>query len=323
MILIETNNKPDHNWNDRLLGSKTGTIYQTKEIAMYHQHSLGWEPLFMKFTNSSGRIVGQLLIEIKPRFNKANTKQSILKLIPKIEQKIISWTYGPVIFENQYEKEIRNSLTRFLLNQRSKISGIDHPFSVGFLSKFEKPFTTQLWGTFLIDLSLDKQTLWNNLEKHSPRKNIERSEKRGVYIQKINETNLKFYYKLLKETKRKAGVDLSYSDTKIQWENLSKIGFGGFLAYKDQYPIGGILISFFNKYVNEWGVARSEKDYLEKLYCHDLIKWKLIEWGKDKGMSWYDLTGFNPKPKSKKEEGILRYKKKWGGQQYTCWFLKK
>ena len=33
-------------------------------------------------------------------------------------------------------------------------------------------------------------------------------------------------------------------------------------------------------------------------------------------MKYYDLTGFNPNPISQKEEGIVRYKKKWGGTPY-------
>jgi len=40
-------------------------------------------------------------------------------------------------------------------------------------------------------------------------------------------------------------------------------------------------------------------------------------------MNWYDLTGFNPNPISKKEEGLLQYKKKWGGKQYDLWIIRK
>jgi len=76
------------------------------------------------------------------------------------------------------------------------------------------------------------------------------------------------------------------------------------------------MFSHFNKYIIEGGVTRSEKDTKMKLYSQDLIKWKIIEWGINNKMRYYDLAGFNPNPESKKEYGIFRYKKKWGGKRY-------
>ena len=103
---------------------------------------------------------------------------------------------------------------------------------------------------------------------------------------------------------------------------LSPIGYSGFLARKDRICLGGMFFSFFNKYMNEWGVARSKLDYEEKLYSQDLIKWKIIEWGIKNKMNWYDFSGFNPSPTSSKEKGIFQYKKKWGGEQFEQWIFK-
>ena len=63
-------------------------------------------------------------------------------------------------------------------------------------------------------------------------------------------------------------------------------------------------------------MARSSEDYVKKLYSQDLIKWKIIEWGVQRKMNYYDLAGANPNPTSEKEKGILRYKRKWGGKRY-------
>ena len=41
-----------------------------------------------------------------------------------------------------------------------------------------------------------------------------------------------------------------------------------------------------------------------------------MEWGIKNKMKYYDLSGFNPEPISSKEEGIIKYKKKWGGKPY-------
>ena len=40
---------------------------------------------------------------------------------------------------------------------------------------------------------------------------------------------------------------------------------------------------------------------------------QIIEWGIENNQRFYDLTGINPNPKTDKELGIFRYKKKWGG----------
>ena len=88
-----------------------------------------------------------------------------------------------------------------------------------------------------------------------------------------------------------------------------------FLAYYEGKPVGGLGVSSFNNFINEWGVGRSEIDFSKKLYAQDLIKWKIIEWGKENKLNYFDLSGVNPIPSNSKEEGIFRYKKKWGGKQ--------
>jgi hypothetical protein len=40
-------------------------------------------------------------------------------------------------------------------------------------------------------------------------------------------------------------------------------------------------------------------------------------------MDFYDLSGYNPHPKSEKEIGIKNYKAKWGGKSHRYWIIKK
>ena len=79
---------------------------------------------------------------------------------------------------------------------------------------------------------------------------------------------------------------------------------------------------FFEKTKNcliEGGIVRSEVDAEKKLYSQDLIKWKIIEWGIENKMMYYDLAGYNPNPQDQKEAGIKRYKQKWGGVEHNYW----
>ncbi len=194
------------------------------------------------------------------------------------------------------------------------VSGQEHPLSKGIFSSIGKPFQVKNWGTFLIDLTLDKETLWNNLDKNSARKNIERSKRRGIYIKEMKSSDLPIYHKMLQATKRKAKSDVELYAVESLWKNLHPIGLTGFLSYENETPIGGILISSFNNYINEWGIARTERDTTAKLYSQDLLKWNIIEWGMKNNHFFYDLSGVNPNSTSAKDSGIFRYKEKWGGK---------
>ena len=178
-------------------------------------------------------------------------------------------------------------------------------------------FNTKKWGTFMIDLSNSKEQLYQNIQKHSGRKNIERSRKRGVKIEEITETNLEDYFILRSDFREELGIGkANFEGFFKKWKKYRSLGYSGFLAKKDEIPIGGLIFSFVDGHIIESGVARSKLDTKENLYSQDLIKWSIIEWGVENNMKWYNLTGFNPNPDSKKEEGILRYKKKWGGNLY-------
>lgn len=310
MLFLEVNNISDKDWNKRLQSYPFGTIYQTKEIAEKGQFQ-GEESLFLKFLDPNDVVVGQLMISIVSRFRKKNIRHWILNKLPFERKKYYYWEYGPVIFDPNYTNEIKKELFGFLKSQNCKVSGYEHPLSNRFFSDAEKPFHTRTWGTFLIDLTLSKDQIWRNMDKNSVRKNIQRATKKGIYVKQMTKTDLFEYTKLLQKTHKEIRFDLEI--IKKQWDFLHPIGLTGFLAYENDIPVGGILVPYFNKYMNEWGVARSEFNIEKRLYAQELLKWKIIEFGIENGCKYYDLSGVNPNPDNKKEEGIFRFKRKFGG----------
>lgn len=311
---------PDSEWNRRLENAGLGTIYQSMEWGKIIS-SLGWKPIFLKFVDSSGKIVGQLLISEITRDVRKGTVGKLIHKMPILKKTICKWTYGPVIFDSSFSSEIYSVLGNFLRSKNCKVSGWQHPLCIDGIKTLEKSFELEPWGTFLIDLHHNKEELFNNIEKRSGRKNIERSVERGVTIEEITEKNLE-EYGILQSDKSEGEEKVDLEHLSNWWRTFKPLGYSGFLARKDGVPMGGLLFSYFNKYIIEGGVARSEVDTKNMLYSQDLIKWKIIEWGVDNKMNYYDLAGFNPKPTSKKEEGIYRYKRKWGGKQYDYWILK-
>jgi len=299
-------------WNEFILKNEIGTIHNTIEYAKYSINE-GFKPRFVRIIDFTGNIILQNIL-----YEYEHQSPKLPKIIGKLSRKFdirYKWHYGPISNSTDALKYFFN----YLKKEDTKFYGISHP-----LAKFENLNVNKLqWATFLIDLKKPKEEIFQNMDKKSVRKNIERSIEREVKIEKINTNNLHEYLEIFNQNKVDSDREKSTENQiKEFWRILSPVGLSGFLARKDGICLGGMFFSFFNKYMNEWGVARSNLDYQEKLYSQDLIKWKIIEWGIENKMNWYDLSGFNPSPKNSKEEGILQYKKKWGGEEFEQWIFK-
>ncbi len=317
-VTIDTQDNADENWNERLSLSDLGTIYQTKEYAEYARRRLNWEPLFIRFLSGNGEVGGQLLLLKFSRLAKRIKQSGMRKMLLKAARDVLPeyrWVYGPVILNENYRDDIYQKFGKTLLQMRGRINGSIHPLDSTPNALDNMGFHRENWGTFLIDLKFSKEKLWSLLDKKSARKNVERSKERGVTVREITDNDLGVYFKLQSEIRSMLNLqEYQYEDITEAWKLLKHVGFTGFLAYQDDRPLSGLLVSTFNGYLNEWGVGRSKYDADNNLYSQDLIKWKIIEWGHDNGYRYYDLTGVNPKPTNEKERGIFRYKQKWGGK---------
>lgn len=307
MVTIEISEEAPNDWNEMLLNSPYGTEFQTKEYALYLKEALKWKPIFLKFINESGKVVGQLMISIT-----SASQEHIIKKIFKNRRCSYRWVNGPVVFESNYNNQISECLKNFLINLESKVQGSEHPLLNGILEPLKDSFKLIKWGTFLVDLSKDREIIWNSLDKHSVRKNIKRAEEKEIWVKEMTEHDLKSYIKIRQDKINEKKPPKS-SILKLHWEILNPVGLRGFLAYKNDEPVGAITFSSFNRYIVESGIARSSLDLENRYYAQDLLKWKIIEWGINNKCKFFDLAGVNPNPQNKKEEGILRYKKKWGG----------
>lgn len=305
-------NEPPQDWNVQILKNPLGNIFNSKEYAEFARLQFGWKPIFCRIFDSTGNaILHVVLFEYTPGIEKIPT---FLHGITKKVKNSLRWYYGPI----SSSQEAISFFFSHLKEMQKTVYGTTHPFSSLYYSYFKKT----LWSTFLIDLAKSKNELYSNLSKHNARKNIERSIERGVIVEKIENDSIEKYEKLLDEYRESMNLtELNSREIPDMWRILRPAGFSGFIAKKDGMPIGGLLFSSFNNYINEWGVARSMVDKNEKLYAQDLIKWKIIEWGVENNMNWYDLSGANPNPTTEKEKGILEYKKKWGGIQKNYWII--
>lgn len=325
MISIEVTEEPDSNWNKRLLNSDLGTIYQTKEYGDYIKSRLKSEPIYLKFLSNNGDIVGQLLI-----FQSFKGRGKIAKIFgrgflysitasSRLLPKFSYWSYGPVIFDDKLQSEISECLGNLLLSWKNKFRGSTHPLNADFNFVERFHFQKEDNGTFIIDLKQNLQDLLDNADKKSVKKNIKRSQERVVIVTEIQcKKDLLTYHELLNQHRMENKlIPYSAGDIIDEYRLLEPLGQKGFLAWYNEIPIGGIFLSSFNKYINEWGIARSRVDTEKKLYSLDLLRWKIIEYGKKIDAHYYDLSGIKLNDRSGKEQGLFQNKKKWGGKIVT------
>lgn len=324
MITLEIEEQADSNWNKRLQESKLGSLRQSKEMGQFALQQ-GKRPLFLKFIDSSGEIIGQLLIKVQPRFQNKSTKGKFLSKLYGIKQDIYQWNYGPILFDTNKSNEIFSQLDNFLYQKKCKVQGSTNPLQPFDIMTYMPNSNLEKWCTIILDLKKSKEELFDGIEKHSGRKNIERSSKRGVKIEEIkNEDSLIEYCNAWNRTKRDQGFEEKNIENIIDsWKVYKPLGISGFLAKRNGKTVGGISFSYFCGHIIETGIARTEEDRIEKLYSQDLLKWKIIEWGVENQMNYFNLAGFNPNPKDSKEEGIKKYKEKWGGKKQFYWNIRK
>ena len=278
----------DSLWDKRLTSSEFGTIYQTKEYAAYVESRLKSKSKFLKFFDNSGDLIGQLVLfesfKGHKRLAKIINRGKLFSYIAKLQTvlpKSNSWICGPVIFNPQHTDEILEILQNYLIKKNSRFSGSPHPLNGNLSFPHKSNFNTKKNGTFIINLQKSLEEIFKQTDKNSVQKNIKRSQERGVTITQINsDDDLLVYYNILKKFRKENNLTpYSYEDVVDGFAFVKKIGQTGFLAWQKDLPVGGIFISTFNGYINEWGVARTQKDYTEKLYSLDYLRWKIIEWG--------------------------------------------
>ena len=189
MITIDILDQPDSHWNSRLIDLGVGTINQTKERGINFERN-GQIPQFLHFLDNKGNIVGQLLYSTASRLEKKGIKNKFLKKIPGLEKTVYFWIYGPIIFRSDLYSEIHSAFGKFLKSKNGRIFGTTNPLLPNDELILKKNYSIKEWSTYLIDLRKSKTELYENIHKHSGRKNIERAIRRGVEVEEINENSL-------------------------------------------------------------------------------------------------------------------------------------
>ncbi len=178
----------------------------------------------------------------------------------------------------------------------------------GLNEKFNKAYKNhQPAETLMIDLRKDLKDILAEM-KQKTRYNIRLAEKKGVKIKvSKNPKDLDIFWKLVQETAQRDGVSFHNKQyyqkmfKAISTDNLELL-----IAFKEDQPVGAIIVSFFG------GVATylhgASSDQHRNLMANYFLQWEVIKRAKEKGCLKYDFFGIAVKSNQKKWTGITRFK---------------
>jgi len=320
-----THSAPSY-WDDLLFKAEKETnICQSIYWANVLQRLEGAKPYFITVSDHSGTILSLCLI-IKRPLKIHRSPKSYLWNLECID--------GPVILEEGYAREVTDILLKEVLQLKRFFSTLNITIIPSRTSKyaFDKEialiyknlgFSVETWASYLLDLNKTEDELFSNT-KHSARKCIKKCHRMGIKVEKIKNIEelknifWKYRSKFEKEFKRPVRVF-----SPVAWEEDKNKRYHYFITKSSDNRILAVLgMYIFNGIATEIASSISLYAYQKKIPAQDLLHWEMILAAKRLGCRIFDLAGINPNPKDSKEEGIRRFKEKWGGR-YTEYYVYK
>jgi len=321
-IKIEVLEKPDKNWNKRVL-ENGGDIYQTTVYAEFQEKCLGMKTLYLVAKGGS-KIVGQLMITYGPRFAKylRNRSKQLYNFFFK-QFKIYTFIRGPIIINKKLKKQIYLSIVDYLDKLANKSSFMIQDACLPreedkkmYDIFYKKGFYSDSWGTVVIDTTKPEETLWKDVSR-SHRRSIRKGRRQGLVVKEAKtKRDYKIAISIIKDMAKRNKI-FAHSDRyyhtffKILTEN--KMGKVIFIE-KEGKGIATITLYLSGKKAIQTLISHTDHSIKKGYYGVDFLEWYIIRWCHDNGYKTYDLAGIRPDSKDKKEAGLRYYKTKWGGE---------
>lgn len=304
-------------WNDFVAASPTGDLLQSFEWGELKRKS-GWRPIRLAVTDDD-RIVGAV---------------SILKRgLPHIPKCIFYAPRGPVCdFGNaRVLSSLLESVRERAASEGAILLKVDPPVTSDRQSVADSLLThrfiqaTDAEGFGGIQprcvMQLDlKPSIEEILEGCKPkwRYNIRLAEKKGVQVRDdCTKDDLAVFYNVLTETcVRDKFLVRGFTYYEQMWDALVVPGYAKlFLAeYEGEVIAGALSFIFGGKCWYTYGASSNRH---RNVMPNHLMQWRMIEWAKASGCSWYDFRGVSQKKDGEEEDhlsGLNRFKEGFGAQ---------
>jgi hypothetical protein len=337
MIRVNIVRELEPAWWDALVRSVNGEFRQTSHFVRIHTESFPLLQPFYAIAEEHNTPLGIALFSVDgygqslfiSRYPPAMSRIPV-RILQRVWKRA-TLMYGPLILDATREAEILDALVgeldRFARQHRllawKKIVPPIHGQTVDleiWNPCFAKHgFQQDAWATFLVDLSVDEDTLWRRL-KNSARKAIKKAQRQDIVVRPVtNAESFKKYYNLLRETGARVNrpMGLYRSLMESLWQHNTGLDVQHFfLAEQEGIPLAGQGVFSSPAVTREVILGVSDYAIQQKLYGGDLLKFEILKWAMARQCKLYDLAGVAPQPVTTAQKHIRQFKKKWGGE-YT------
>lgn len=333
MIKVEILDKVDKDrWNLMVKSLPEGTFYQTTYMAEWQKIMHAYKPLFL-IAKEDSEIVGQLLFfEFFYAAYSWSRHNFLRPALPAIERlfRTYTWFYGPLIFKKEKFSyilgEILKSVDSYIQHRgglmvRNAVPPI-HNLAID-QSVLEACFKSSGYkitprGTIMVNTAEPIEELWNSLKKGS-RYDVKKALKDGIEV-KIDKFSIealrKFHDVRLEAAGRGRTYRSSFAYLKRGLEFLRDTDTSKFFSsYINGIPLSFNVILYFNGVASQTFPLNSNYCLDNRLFGNHILTWKVIEWANKRDCRWFDFVGITPNIESRtpKEEGIFKFKARWGG----------
>jgi lipid II:glycine glycyltransferase (peptidoglycan interpeptide bridge formation enzyme) len=285
-------------------------------------------PYYFQIKDSGDSVLAQALILKRYRYDR--DRQRRLFPLPYIE-----CLDGPVIFDHARSVESTQLILRHVLRvaKRNLTTHIHLiPSHVSRYASDEKManvyqefgFEAKKWGTYLVDLKKDEEELFK-LIMHSARKCIKKCQREGLKVIAIKsyEEFEERYWQPYVKAEAYFGRKANLARKDIWGEDKDNYYHYYIVEDKQGETVAVLGMYIFNGVATEIASSIMPQAYEQKIPAQDLIHWEMMLEAKRLGAHTFDLAGVNPNPQTPKEEGIRRFKGKWGGKYVEYYVYRK
>ena len=290
-------------WDAFVEAHRHSTIYHTIAWKQVTEEGLGHRSTYLRALNSAGEIVGVL-----PLFTVRAIDGRSLVSVPLRDKG------GPLVTSSEVAYSLAAAAGQLARTIGAKRVALKYPpdgheaalTSAGFAEE-------RHWVTTVVPVAMGEKKLWNDVFRSPTRRAVNKARNSGLVPRwSTDENDLQAFYRAFLMTRKKLGVPAyPYAFFRAAWRYLFAKGqLRLLLVEKDGVAQGALLVMPYKREVVSayMGSNPDAKD----ARVNDLLFWEAIRWSSEAGYESFYFGADSPL-----QEGLLAYKRKWGGEQFA------
>ncbi|HCU06998.1 MAG TPA: GNAT family N-acetyltransferase [Holosporales bacterium] len=219
-----------------------------------------------------------------------------------------------------YTSILLEEYRRRLNSEKQKFANIN--FATASIFYKEDPFFSQGLPSHtarisVLDLSLGMDVIWSNIRK-GHKSDIRKAQRSGITFKKASSEDLDIYYTMHQYICKKSSIvphNKEYFEYIFNVAIPNNQAFIG-IAYHEGRPIAAVNYGIYKDKAVYWTAASDEAAY--KLGANHFLHWQMIQDLYSRGITCLDMGEVFFNHSSSKIQGIVNFKKGFGGNLFPC-----